>query len=94
MGRFGKSLIKYSCLFINIYQVVLRPLLPLSCRFYPSCSEYACLAIKEHGLPKGIFLAIYRLCRCNPCARGGIDNVPLSKKIRLKREKNKWIHVD
>lgn len=83
MGRFGRFLIKAGCFFINIYRLVLKPLFPLSCRFYPSCSEYAVHAIKGHGLPKGVLLALGRLCRCHPFACGGIDTVPLKKDGKL-----------
>lgn len=51
-------------------------MLPKSCRFYPSCSEYLFQAIKRHGLGKGIKLGIYRIIRCNPFNDGGYDPVP------------------
>ncbi|HLD49235.1 MAG TPA: membrane protein insertion efficiency factor YidD [archaeon] len=45
------------------------------CKYYPSCSEYAEIAIKKHGSVKGFFYMIYRLLRCNPWSRGGVDEV-------------------
>ena len=45
------------------------------CRFYPTCSEYAKQAIQKHGAIKGVFLAIYRIIRCNPWSKGGVDEV-------------------
>lgn len=61
---------------IWIYRQTISPLLPASCRFYPSCSAYALKAIQIHGSAKGTALACWRLLRCNPWNRGGIDPVP------------------
>jgi putative membrane protein insertion efficiency factor len=61
---------------IRAYQVVISPLTPPSCRYYPSCSAYAVEAIRGHGAPKGFVLACWRLIRCNPWSGGGIDPVP------------------
>jgi hypothetical protein len=47
-----------------------------SCRFYPSCSEYALEAVSRHGARRGIWLALKRLGRCHPLHRGGVDLVP------------------
>ncbi|MGC2402480.1 MAG: membrane protein insertion efficiency factor YidD [Acidobacteriaceae bacterium] len=47
-----------------------------ACRFQPTCSEYARMAVARHGLLHGAALAIWRLLRCNPLARGGFDPVP------------------
>lgn len=55
------------------YKRVISPLLPRSCRFSPTCSEYARLAILKHGLARGTVLAVWRLLRCQPLALGGID---------------------
>jgi hypothetical protein len=51
------------------------------CRFIPSCSEYAIIALREHGLFKGLFLSIKRIVRCNPFGTSGIDNVPPKDKL-------------
>ncbi len=59
---------------IRLYQLVISPLLPANtCKFHPSCSEYAVLAIRKHGAFKGIGLAAWRLLRCNPWSHGGVD---------------------
>jgi putative membrane protein insertion efficiency factor len=61
---------------IRAYQIVLSPLLPPACRFYPSCSQYALVAIADHGVIRGSWLALTRLARCNPWHPGGVDFVP------------------
>lgn len=55
------------------YKRVISPLLPRSCRFSPTCSEYARLAILKHGLFRGGALGLWRLLRCQPLSAGGID---------------------
>jgi hypothetical protein len=49
---------------------------PGGCRFQPTCSEYAAIAIATHGPLRGLALALWRLLRCHPFSRGGLDNVP------------------
>ncbi|MFN7504181.1 MAG: membrane protein insertion efficiency factor YidD [Limnobacter sp.] len=61
---------------IRGYQLAVSPLFPPSCRFYPSCSEYALEAVKIHGAWKGAALSFGRICRCNPWNAGGLDPVP------------------
>jgi putative membrane protein insertion efficiency factor len=61
---------------IRGYQRVLSPALPPSCRFYPSCSQYALDAITRYGALKGSWLAARRLARCHPFHPGGFDPVP------------------
>jgi len=61
---------------IEIYRRLLSPVLPQSCRFYPSCSAYAQEALRRHGLWRGGWLAINRLLRCHPWNDGGFDPVP------------------
>jgi putative membrane protein insertion efficiency factor len=58
---------------IRLYQLAMSPLLPPACRFWPSCSEYARLAVERHGLVRGGLEAIGRLLRCHPLAPGGVD---------------------
>jgi hypothetical protein len=58
------------------YQVAISPLLGVSCRFHPTCSEYAREAIMKHGVMRGLWLAGRRLARCHPWHPGGIDPVP------------------
>ena len=63
--------------FIKFYRMVISPLFPDSCRFYPSCSQYAIEAIGKFGAIKGMALAMYRILRCNPFSKGGYDPAPL-----------------
>ena len=58
------------------YQWLVSPLLPRACRFAPTCSEYARLALLEHGLARGTWLALRRLARCHPFHPGGFDPPP------------------
>ena len=61
---------------IRLYQLTISRMLPSSCRFYPSCSEYTKQAIEVHGLRRGIWLGLKRLARCHPFNPGGYDPVP------------------
>jgi len=63
------------CGLIRGYQVFISPLLPRSCRFHPTCSEYARQALIEYGVLKGLARAAWRLLRCNPFNPGGYDPV-------------------
>jgi putative membrane protein insertion efficiency factor len=60
---------------IRAYQKVLSPLLPRSCKYHPSCSEYAAQAVTRYGVVRGTVLAAWRLLRCNPFSMGGYDPV-------------------
>jgi putative membrane protein insertion efficiency factor len=60
---------------IKAYKYTLSPLFPASCRFTPTCSEYAMDAIGRYGVLKGISLAARRILRCNPFHEGGVDPV-------------------
>lgn len=71
-------------LLIKSYQWFISPLLPPSCRFYPSCSQYMLDAIKTHGIVLGSYYGIKRLLRCHPCGGDGVDLVP------IKEEGVKW----
>lgn len=59
------------------YQRLISPLLPRACRFAPTCSEYARLAILEHGAARGTWLALRRVARCHPFHPGGYDPPPV-----------------
>jgi putative membrane protein insertion efficiency factor len=59
-----------------IYRKAISPLKPPVCRFYPTCSAYAAEAVKNHGLARGVWLALRRLGRCHPFHPGGYDPVP------------------
>jgi len=61
---------------IKAYRLLLSPWLGGSCRFYPTCSAYALQALEGHGLLKGSYLSLHRLCRCQPFCQGGLDPVP------------------
>ena len=61
---------------IKVYQTLISPLTPASCRFQPTCSHYAKEALEKHGLLKGGKLAIKRISSCHPWGRSGYDPVP------------------
>lgn len=67
---------------IRGYQLVLSPLSGPTCRFYPSCSAYAVIALERHGVFRGGWLAIRRLARCHPWNPGGVDDVPAKRERR------------
>jgi putative membrane protein insertion efficiency factor len=58
---------------VRMYQAIVSPLMPQVCRFYPSCSNYFILAVEKHGPLRGACKGVWRVCRCNPFARGGYD---------------------
>ena len=58
---------------IAFYQRFISPNLGRRCKYHPTCSEYAALAIRKHGVLKGIPMAAWRLLRCNPWSHGGVD---------------------
>ena len=68
---------KYLFIFlIKLYQRTLSRVLPPSCRFYPSCSEYGVQALQKYGIFKGGWLTVKRIARCHPFNPGGYDPVP------------------
>ncbi len=60
----------------TLYQRLISPILPPSCRFTPTCSEYTYQAIAKYGLVKGVWLGLNRLLRCHPFHPGGYDPIP------------------
>jgi len=60
---------------IKLYQKIISPLFPPSCRFYPTCSEYSVQAFRKYGVFKGGAKSIWRILRCNPFNKGGYDPV-------------------
>ncbi len=61
---------------IKVYQYLVSPLFPPSCRYVPTCSQYAVEAIMKYGILKGVYLGVRRLLRCHPFHPGGYDPVP------------------
>ena len=61
---------------IRLYQMTVSKVLPPSCRFLPTCSEYTHEAISRYGIAKGIWLGMKRISRCHPFNSGGYDPVP------------------
>ncbi len=62
---------------VRIYQYIISPLLPPTCRYIPTCSQYAIEAFDRHGICRGLLMAVLRILRCHPFSRGGYD--PVSK---------------
>lgn len=60
---------------IKLYQKLISPLFPPSCRFYPTCSEYSVQAFRKYGVIKGGAKSVWRILRCNPFNKGGYDPV-------------------
>lgn len=67
---------KFILVLIRFYKREISPMLPPSCRFTPTCSEYAMQAVEKYGAIKGGYLALRRILRCNPFHKGGYDPVP------------------
>ncbi|WEV39317.1 membrane protein insertion efficiency factor YidD [Lactobacillus sp. ESL0680] len=61
---------------VKIYQNLISPILPPTCRYYPTCSTYMIDALTKHGSLLGLIMGISRILRCNPFVRGGVDPVP------------------
>jgi len=61
---------------LRFYQLAISPFLGPSCRYYPSCSNYAIEAVQIHGVIKGSYFAVRRVLRCHPLKSGGLDPVP------------------
>lgn len=70
---------------IQFYRKHISPLSPPSCRFIPTCSQYAITAIERFGAIKGTGLAIWRILRCGPWTPGGFDPVPEKKEKKKKK---------
>ena len=60
---------------IRLYQRFVSPMLPSSCRYWPTCSQYTVQAIMKHGVLKGGLMGAWRILRCNPWSKGGVDPV-------------------
>ena len=68
---------------IRIYQRWISPAFPARCKYYPTCSEYAVLAIRSKGVLLGLVAAAWRLLRCNPWSMGGIDYPPGGRELMV-----------
>ena len=90
IGRgISQALVFLLLLPIRFYQRCISPLTPPSCRFTPTCSEYARQALIKHGPVKGLYLAVRRILRCHPWGGSGYDPVPwLRRGQREKTENN------
>ena len=75
-GAMGVVLLRVFQVLIAFYRYLISPLIGPSCRYHPSCSEYAQEALGRHGAYLGTALAIKRVCRCHPWQPGGYDPVP------------------
>lgn len=73
MNRFLTNLM---VMLINLYQMMISPLLPKSCRFYPTCSEYTKQSLEKYGFWHGLTLGLKRFLRCHPFNPGGYDPIP------------------
>ena len=71
-----KMLIYPFIVMVKFYQNFISPLTPATCRYSPTCSNYAIAALKKHGLFKGGWLALKRIMSCNPWGGSGYDPVP------------------
>ena len=60
---------------VRLYQLLLSPLLPASCRFYPTCSEYTIQALRRYGFLNGSWLGFLRIIKCHPFHPGGYDPI-------------------
>ena len=70
---------------LRLYKVLLSPLLPSACRYYPSCSEYMRQAVEKYGVTTGLWMGAKRLLRCHPFHAGGLDPVPESSTQSLQK---------
>jgi putative membrane protein insertion efficiency factor len=85
----GRVLSAPLVLAVRLYQRLISPLRPPTCRFYPSCSQYAVTALTRFGPVLGTWLALRRLGRCHPWNPGGVDPVP-----KTWAERNAWSPAD
>lgn len=79
---------------LKAYRFAISPLYGQVCRYHPSCSAYALEAVTVHGSIKGSWLAVRRIARCNPWARGGYDPVPQRTSPKPSRRESRPGHVN
>jgi putative membrane protein insertion efficiency factor len=75
-GRASSAVVRGVIHVVQLYRTMISPLRPASCRFTPTCSQYAVDALQEYGLIRGTWLATIRLAKCGPWHRGGWDPIP------------------
>tara|TARA_Y100001970_G_C13876362_1_gene671625 strand:+ start:273 stop:530 length:258 start_codon:yes stop_codon:yes gene_type:complete len=68
---------------IRCYQLVVSPILKTNCRFLPTCSEYAIISLKDHGIFRGSYLSLKRILKCHPLGGEGYDPVPQNSKKEI-----------
>ena len=78
---------------VRLYQKFISPLKPPSCRFTPTCSQYAIEAFKKRGFIMGLILTTYRILRCNPFSKGGYDPVPERRAPRKRKVRTERIET-
>jgi len=71
---------------IRLYRALISPLFPPSCRFQPTCSQYAIEAVERFGIIQGSWLAVKRILRCHPFHPGGYDPVPMKKEGEIDQQ--------
>lgn len=76
LGRISHSIARSIIYAIEAYRTMISPLRPPSCRFTPTCSQYAVDAVGEYGVLRGTWLSLVRLAKCGPWHRGGWDPIP------------------
>ncbi len=79
---------------LKLYRLLVSPLYGQVCRYYPSCSAYALEAVTTHGAIKGFGLSVWRVLRCNPWSRGGVDDVPAPLHRHTVIDKHGFVHAD
>ena len=78
-GAVSRTIVAGLVLLVRGYQKLISPLIGPHCRFAPTCSQYAIEALAQHGVVRGLGLAVRRILRCHPFAEGGLDPVPPRK---------------
>jgi uncharacterized protein len=82
VGGPGRAAVRALIFLIRLYRHMVSPLRPATCRFIPTCSQYAVDALTEYGLVRGSWLAAARLAKCGPWHRGGWDPIPERRECR------------
>jgi putative membrane protein insertion efficiency factor len=81
-SRCGSAVVRGVIFLIDLYRNTISPMRLPTCRFSPTCSQYAVEALTEHGLLRGGWLAVVRLLKCGPWHRGGWDPIPERRDAR------------